>query len=68
MDTEDTFADAYAKGDAQLDDVGSWVDVWHDGPEGFVTLASFLGLSAEEAARWEGKPDDLGEILDARSA
>lgn len=63
MGREDTYAAAYRRGEARLEDVDDWVDTWHDGPEGFVPLHQFFGLTSEEYSQWALNPSALEEIL-----
>jgi hypothetical protein len=62
-----SFVDKYLAGEALLDDIDDYVDLWHDGEGGpDVSLADFLGFSDEEYKLWAEKPASLPSILDAR--
>jgi hypothetical protein len=53
------------EGDALLDEIDDFVDLWHDGNQQ-VSLNEFLGMSVQEYSLWLQEPDMLAHIVRAR--
>jgi hypothetical protein len=70
MSSGQTFVEACLAGEALLDDVDDWVDVWHDAagaPRGCrEDLEAYLGFSDIEYSLWAEKPSMLRTIIAAR--
>ncbi len=64
--TPTTFMDALLSGEALVQDVDDWIDVWHDGPDHGVELHEFLGMSWEEYRLFVERPESLRFTLAAR--
>ena len=56
-----TFVEACLEGEALLDDIDDYVDVWHRGGTG-MPLWKFLGFTHSEYKLWAEKPNSLGFI------
>lgn len=63
--TNHTFMDSYLAGDASLNDIDDWVEIWHNNPQG-KTLDEFLGFNEVEASYWAVNPLGVPDILNAR--
>jgi hypothetical protein len=62
---ETAFIDLLLAGDALLEEVDDYVELWHESG-GEETLAAFLGMTDEEYALWAPSPDALAQIVRAR--
>ncbi len=66
MKTKSThFVEQYLAGDAGADDIYAFIDRWHES-DNTGTLATYLGMTADEYARWVEKPETLDAILTDR--
>jgi len=62
-----TFVDCCLEGNALLDEVDDYVDLWHT-IEQNIPLHEFLGLSWDEYAAWVGNPSVLPFIISSRKS
>src|SRR5271157_1134939 len=62
---KEPFSMLYVHGNASVDDIDDFIDVWHQGGTG-VPLHEFLGLSQEEYAQWVEQPDSLEATLNKK--
>lgn len=62
-----SFIDKCISGDALLDEIDDYIDVWHDdsAPED-IELHDYLGMTWQEYSLWVADPNILGLIVDAR--
>lgn len=56
------FVEQVRLGDAMIDEIDDFVDMWHDG-EYDVTLEEFLGLSEEDYHIWVANPRAIGLLI-----
>jgi len=68
-DSDTTFVGACLAGLALEDDIDTWVDEWHDAPEGSplarIELKDHLGMTAGEYALWVEQPSALRFVIAA---
>lgn len=66
-DRKSTFIGAVLAGDAALEDIDRWVELWHQSPiaDDERTLHEFLGMTDEEYSTWVMHPIKLAEIVEA---
>jgi hypothetical protein len=64
-----SYIDQLLHGDALLEDIDNFVDVWHDAPDdsriASLSLEEFLGMSSEEYRLWVERPESLRFIAAA---
>ncbi|MGH3252202.1 MAG: hypothetical protein ACRDOI_39155 [Trebonia sp.] len=67
-----TFMDLLLGGEVLAQDIDSFIDAWHDAPDGSeaasLSLAEFLGVTAGEYRLWVEQPDSLRFIAAAHKA
>jgi len=66
---ETPFFELYARGEVSADEIGRYVEQWHEGATKNAresTLAGYLGFTESEYAQWVQDPDALPLIRDAR--
>lgn len=70
--TQSTYMDLLLRGEALMQDIDDFVDRWHDTPDdsaaSALSLAEFLGMTAEEYQLWVEHPAALRYIAAARKA
>ena len=58
-----TYMDLLLRGEALMQDIDDFIDTWHDASDGTsiaaLSLASFLGMTAEEYRLWVERPEAL---------
>lgn len=59
------FVDLCLTGDAIVEDIYDFVDRWHES-ESSLTLPEYLGMTADEYARWLERPESLPFVIAAR--
>ncbi len=59
-----TFIEACWAGEAVVEDIDNWVSKWHGGEGWSLSLAQYLGMSAEQYARWVRSPMCLQSIIE----
>jgi hypothetical protein len=65
MSDKRTFVDLCLAGEALLEEIDDFVDVWHDAPRGRA-LHEYLGMTGDEYSLWLRSPDTLPYIIKAR--
>jgi hypothetical protein len=60
-----TFIDLCVQGEALLDDIDEFVDMWHNSADDG-GLSDFLGMTLEEYSLWISQPDILPYVITAR--
>ena len=60
-----TFLAKCLAGDADLDDIGSFVEAWHSGAGPEMELDEYLGMTLDEYAVWVERPSALAAIVSA---
>jgi len=62
-----SFIERCISGDAFLDEIDDYVDIWHDDSTSEdVELHEYLGMTWQEYSLWVTNPNILGSIVDAR--
>ena len=61
-----SFIELCLSGERRLDDVDDFIESWHSGSGGDVTLREALGLSNQEYSVWLATPEILGDIIEKR--
>jgi hypothetical protein len=60
-----TFVDRCLAGEALLDEIDDYVDIWHSS-DAAIPLHEFLGLSWDEYSAWVGNPRVLPFIISSK--
>ena len=63
--TSVAYLELLADGQALLEEVDDYVDLWHESESG-KSLSEFLGMTDAEYALWAQEPDMLAHIVRAR--
>jgi len=62
-----SFIERCISGDAFLDEIDDYVDVWHDdNTSDNIELCEYLGMTWQEYSLWVTNPNILGLIVDTR--
>lgn len=60
---EKTLAQAVAEGSARPEDIGDWIEAWHEAPREHRRIHEALGMTEEGYLAWLKEPGRAAELL-----